>query len=40
MSLNEIPWKDHRHHSSFLPSNQMVEDHFETLISFDTVTTP
>ena len=32
MSLDEIPWKDHHHWSSFLLSYQMVEDHFETLV--------
>ena len=40
MSLDEIPWKYHHHQSSFLPSYQMVEDHFETLVSYDIVTTP
>ena len=40
MYLDEMHWKDRNHRSSFLPSYQMVEDHFETLISYDIVTTP
>ena len=40
ISLEEIPWKDHHHGSSLLPSYHMVEDHFETMVSSDIVTTP
>ena len=40
MYLDEMPWKYHHHQSSFLPSYQMVEDHFETSILFDIETTP
>ena len=39
MSLDEMPWKDDYHRSSFLPDYHMVEDHFETMISSDIVTT-
>ena len=40
MQLDEIPSKHHHHQSFFLPSYQMVEYHFETLVSYDIVTTP
>ena len=40
MYLNEMLWKDHHHRSSFLPDYHMVEDNFETMVSFDIVTTP
>ena len=40
MSLDEIPWKDNHHQSSFLPNYQMVEIHFETMVSSDIVNTP
>ena len=33
-----MPWKHHHHRSSFLPSYQIVEDHFETSVSYDVVT--
>ena len=39
MSLDEIPWKFHHHRSYFLPNYQMVEDHFEMLVSYDIVNT-
>ena len=40
MSLDEMPWKYHHHRSSFLLNYHMVEDHFETIVSFYIVTTP
>ena len=40
MSLEEIPWEDYPHRSSFLPPFHMVEDHFTSTISFDIVTNP
>ena len=40
MSLEEMSYKHHHHQSSFLPSYHMVEDHFETMVSSNIVTTP
>ena len=40
MSLEEMPWEDHHHRSSFLPPFHMIEDHFTSRVSFDIITNP
>ena len=40
MSLEEMPWKDHHHRSSFLPPCHVVEEHFTSVVSFDVLTNP
>ena len=40
MSLEEMPWEDYHHRSSFLPPFHMVEDHFTSTISSDIVLNP
>ena len=40
MSLEEMPWRDHHHRSSFLPPCHMVEEHFTSNVSSDIVTDP
>ena len=40
MSLDDIPWKDHHHRSSFLPPCHMVEDQFTSVVSSEIVTDP
>ena len=40
MSLEEIPWRDHHHRSSFLPPCHVVEYPFASTVSSDVVTGP
>ena len=40
MSLEEMPWKDHHHRSSFLPPCHVVEEHLSSAVSSDVVTDP
>ena len=40
MSLDERTWKYLHHRYSFLPHYQLVQDQFESLVSYDIVTTP
>ena len=40
MFLEEIPWEDHHHQSSFLPPCHMVEEYFTSNVSYDIVMNP
>ena len=40
MSLDEMPWEDYHHRSSFLPPCHMVEDQFTSMVSSDIVLNP
>ena len=40
ISLEEMPWEDYHHRSSFLPPCHMVEDHFTSTVSSDIVLNP
>ena len=40
MPLEEMPWRDHHHQSSFLPPFHMVEEHFTLAVSSDIVMDP
>ena len=40
MSLDEMPWEDYHHRSSFLPPCHMVENHFASTVSSDIVLNP
>ena len=40
MSLDEMPWEDYHHRSSFLSPCHMVEDHFTSMVSSDIVLNP
>ena len=40
MSLEEMPWKNHHHRSSFLPPFHMVEDQVTSMVSSDIVLNP
>ena len=40
ISLEEMPWEDYHHRSSFLPPFHMVENHFTSMVSYDIVLNP
>ena len=40
MLLDEMPWEDYHHRSSFLPPCHMVENHFASTVSSDIVLNP
>ena len=40
MSLQEMPWENHHHRSSFLSPCQMVEEKFSSDVSYDIVMDP
>ena len=40
ISLDEMPWEDYHHRSSFLPPCHMVENHFTSMVSSDIVHNP
>ena len=40
ISLDEIPWKENHHQSSFLPHYQLVENDFESLVLSNIVFFP
>ena len=40
MSLEQLPWKDHNHQSSFLPNLTTIETNIKYLVSPDVVDNP
>lgn len=40
MSVEELPWEDFHHRSSFFPDFQLVEDKLTSIISSDIVKNP
>ena len=40
MTLDEMPWNDYHHHSSFLPILDKIENNFSSMFSSEIVNDP